>query len=84
VATKTVNLSNTAYTKLDTGAATAIDFQNTSSTRIRVVMAASLPAPDETAFYYVNGYQGVSRDGKADDFYAMSDQALTATVTVGE
>ena len=85
MATKTVTLSSTAYTKLDTGTDTALDMQNVSDSRVRVIFKGSLPGVDDTDFYILKSMEGVSRDGKTGDMYALSKgPSAVVEVTVGE
>lgn len=84
MATKTVDLNNTEYLKLDTGSGTALDCQNTSYKEVRIVLAAAEPAITETAYYTLQQGQGISRDGKAGDMWGYSPVKATAAVTVGE
>jgi hypothetical protein len=89
MATKTVTLSIAAYTKLDTTSASAIDMQNTSLVNVRVILDSSLPGVGDDNFYLVKPGQGLSRDGKAGDMYALpmgnnGKHGLAPTVTVGE
>lgn len=89
MATKTVTLTSTGYLVLDTTTESAIDCQNVSKRHnVRVVFASSEPAVTETAYYRLNPGEGVSRDGKAGDMWARSEQGYpgyeTVNVTVGE
>ena len=83
MASKTVSLSTTAYTKLDTGAATALDMQNVGNTPVKVIFAAALPAPSDKEFYIIKPHQGIRRDSKTSDMYALS-KLPGGVVTVGE
>lgn len=89
MATKTVALNHTGYLVLDTTPGSAIDCQNVSTRHnARIVFAATEPVITETAFYRLKPGEGVSRDGKTGDMWAVSEQlypaASDASVTVGE
>jgi len=89
MATKTVTLDTAVYTKLDTTADSAIDMQNTSLVNVKVILDSSLPAVDDDNFYLVKPGQGLSRDSKTGDMYALpmsnnGKHGLVPTVTVGE
>lgn len=83
MATKTVSLTDTAYTQLDTTTESAVDCQNVSTRPVLVVFATSQPAVSESAYYYLDPGQGVTRDGKTGDMWARA-LSRTASVTVGE
>jgi len=84
MATKSVGLVNSAYTKLDTCVETAVDCQVIGTGFVRIVLAASQPLPTATNYYVLKGGQGLSRDGKSGDMWGISDTYDTMLVTVGE
>lgn len=84
MASKSVTLSMTAYTKLDTGTASAILIQNAGDAPVRVVLAASLPAASSAAYFVLQPGDGMPRDQMTGDMYAMADSSGLARVTVGE
>lgn len=84
MATKTVTLNDGGYTKLDTTSDSAIDMQNVSKSPVRLAFAASDPGKSTQAFYLLQPGQGIARDGKSGDMWAMVMGADSAQVTVGE
>lgn len=83
--TKSVELTNTAYTQLDTSVDSAIDMQNVSKKyQVRVVLAATIPAVSETAYYVIPPQKGLPRDGKTGLMWGMCEQVASTFVTVGE
>lgn len=84
MATKTVTINNTAYTKLDTTYDSAIDMQNVSYSTVKLVFSDTLPAPTATNYYLLEPLQGIERNSKTGSMYALSVDLVTADVTVGE
>lgn len=84
--TKTVPVNNYEYTKLDSFPESALDMQNVSKHTVRLVFADTATPPDkeETAYYLLNPNQGMARDNKTGDMYALLLGAATGNVTVGE
>jgi hypothetical protein len=75
------------YTKLDSGAANAIDMVNTDEEfPMEVVFSATLPAEDSIGYPVPPG-DGVVRNGHSGDMYARvfsRTERLTAFAYVGE
>lgn len=71
MASKSVTLSSSAYTKLDTGSATALLVQNNTTYPVGVIFAASAPALDAGGRFVVQPGQGLARDSMTSDMYAI-------------
>lgn len=84
MASKHVTPSTTAYTKLDTGAASAILIQNVGCAPVRIVFAGSLPAVDDAGWFVLQSGQGIARDTMTNDAYALAVTTDLARVAVGE
>ena len=84
MASKSVTLSKTEYTKLDTGSSTAILMQNTGDTNVHVVFASSLPAVSVASFFVLPPGGAIIRDQMTGDMYGLAAGNGLARVTVGE
>jgi hypothetical protein len=83
MASKTVQLNENTFTKLDTGTATAIDAQNVSRVTVFVRFSATEPTKGDGGFE-LNPGDAVVRNGHADDMWGICEGAVTAGVEVGE
>lgn len=84
MASKNVALSSTAYTKLDTGSASAVLVQNVGDAVVRIIFASSEPAVNDLGYFVLQPGAGVPRDQMTGDMYARAAGAGLARVTVGE
>ena len=84
MASKTVTLVDSSYTKLDTGAASALDVQNLSPVTVRVRFAASQPAATPIVGFILDPSDIVERGSKTNDMWAIAVGAAKADVEVGE
>lgn len=84
MASKNVALSSTAYTKLDTGSASAVLVQNVGDAVVRVIFAASEPGVNDLGYFVLQPGAGIPRDQMTSDMYARAASAGLARVTVGE
>jgi len=84
MASKTVTLSDSAYTKLDTGAASALDVQNLSVVTVRVRFASSEPAASPIVGFILDPTDLIERGSKTNDMWAICVGATAADVEVGE
>lgn len=82
MASKTVALNNTTYTKLDTGAASALDVQNVSTVTVKVRFAAAQPSGD--VGFILDPNDIIERGSKTNDMWAICIGAASANVEVGE
>lgn len=84
MASKTVPLTTSAYTQLDTGADTAIDAQNLSAqSKVKIIFAATQPANDAGGAYVLAPNEAIPRNGKTDLMWALA-LGPDALMTVGE
>lgn len=84
MASKTVNLTLSAYTQLDTGADTAIDAQNRSAqSKIKIIFAVTQPSVDASGDYVLAPNEAIPRNGKTNLMWALA-LGPDALVTVGE
>lgn len=85
MATKSVKINNQEYTKLDSFPESAVDMQNISKHPVRVIFSTS-GKPEKTAknHYNMDPGQGIPRDGKTGDMYALLMGTGNAYITVGE
>jgi len=85
MASKHVTALPGAYTKVDTGAATALYIQNVSSRlSVKAIYAASLPAVDAGGWFWLGPREGLSRDTAADDLYVRAASSENVLVAVAE
>jgi len=84
MASKTVTLNDAAYTKLDTGAASALDVQNLSTVTVRVRFAASQPAATPIVGFTLDPADLLERGSKTNDMWGICVGATAADVEVGE
>jgi hypothetical protein len=84
MASKSVPLSTTVYTKLDTGTDTAVVAQNRGASNVRIVFSASLPAFDSEADFLLKPGQALARDSMVGNMNALAETPDGAKVTVGE
>jgi len=84
MASKTVTLSNTAYTKLDTGAASAFSVQNLSPVTVRVRFAAAEPNATPIVGFLLDPANILERGSKTNDMWGIAVSATKADVEVGE
>ena len=84
MASKTVTLTSTAYTKLDTGAASALSVQNLSPVTVRIRFAAAQPNASPIVGFTLDPSNTLERGTKANDMWAIAVGAAKADVEVGE
>lgn len=84
MASKSVTLSTTAYTKLDTTTESAVFTQVVEGSEVAIIFAAAEPALNAGGKLILSIREAVSRNGATSDMWALNLGNGTARVVVVE